>query len=168
MQMMKLNAPNLRPVGKARKPTESELPSLGAGGRSFHHETLFYAGEDGFLTGAMPFINDALASDEPILVAVHRAKTVLLREALGGDAPRVHFIDMQLIGRNPARMIPVWRELLQTHARDRRPVRAIGEAVWAGRSQAELTECRRHESLLNLAFDGGHPWSLLCPYDLNA
>jgi anti-sigma regulatory factor (Ser/Thr protein kinase) len=80
----------------------------------------------------------------------------------------VHFIDIQLIGRNPARMIPLWRELLQTHARDRRPVRAIGEAVWAGRSQAELAECRRHEWLLNLAFDSGQPWSLLCPYDLNA
>src|SRR5262249_62042704 len=138
------------------------------GGPSFPQRPLFNAAQDGFLAGAMRYNNDGRAGAEPILVAVHRAKTVLLREALGSDAPRVHFIDMQLIGRNPARMIPVWRELLQTHARDRRPVRAIGEAVWAGRSQAELTECRRHESLLNLAFDGGHPWSLLCPYDLNA
>ena len=41
----------------------------------------------------------------------------------------------------------------------------IGEPVWPGRSDAELVECSRHESLLNLAFDGGRPWRLLCPYD---
>jgi anti-sigma regulatory factor (Ser/Thr protein kinase) len=168
MPVTKLNSPNLRLVGVSRTPAERERPTTGVREGSFHHETLFYVGEDGFLRGALPFINDALASEEPVLVAVHRAKTVLLREALGDEAPRVHFIDMQLIGRNPARMIPLWRELLQAPARARRPARAIGEVVWAGRSQAELMECRRHESLLNLAFDGGQPWSLLCPYDLDA
>ena len=43
-----------------------------------------------------------------------------------------------------------------------------GEPVWPGRSDAELVECSRHESLLNLAFDGGRAWRLLCPYDARA
>ena len=41
----------------------------------------------------------------------------------------------------------------------------IGEPVWAGRSAAELEECRRHESLLNLAFADAPEFSLMCPYD---
>ena len=51
---------------------------------------------------------------------------------------------------------------------DSGPRLGIGEPVWPGRSDAELIECRRHESLLNLAFDGGGPWRLLCPYDVRA
>src|SRR5207244_2662029 len=43
--------------------------------------------------------------------------------------------------------------------------RGIGEPIWAGRSPAELVECHRHESLLNLAFAGSPAWWLLCPYD---
>ncbi len=30
-----------------------------------------------------------------------------------------------------------------------------------------MTECYRHEALLNAAFDGGGSWRLVCPYDLD-
>ena len=43
--------------------------------------------------------------------------------------------------------------------------RGIGEPIWAGRTPAELVECQRHETLLNLAFAGVPAWWLLCPYD---
>jgi anti-sigma regulatory factor (Ser/Thr protein kinase) len=46
-------------------------------------------------------------------------------------------------------------------------VRGIGEPIWEGRNDAELTECQRHESLINTAFDPGKAWRLLCPYDLD-
>jgi anti-sigma regulatory factor (Ser/Thr protein kinase) len=84
------------------------------------------------------------------------------------DAERVRFTDMHLLGHNPARMIPAWREFLDAQAPDGRSVRGIGEPIWAGRSPAELTECQRHESLLNLAFNESPAWRLLCPYDLDA
>jgi anti-sigma regulatory factor (Ser/Thr protein kinase) len=135
---------------------------------AFHHETFFYLGEDGFLEGTLPFIDEALAADEPVLVAVGRHKIELLTQALGDDAERVHFTDMHLLGRNPARIIPAWQRFLEDRAADGRPVRGIGEPVWPGRSEAELAECQRHESLLNLAFDGGRAWRLLCPYDRGA
>jgi anti-sigma regulatory factor (Ser/Thr protein kinase) len=134
---------------------------------SFHHEALFYPGEDGFLAGTLPFINDALAAEEPILVAVSNARIELLKQAMSDDAERVRFTDMQMLGHNPARIIPAWREFLEQEASDGRRVRGISEPIWAGRSPAELTECQRHESLLNLAFDEGRAWRLLCPYDLD-
>jgi anti-sigma regulatory factor (Ser/Thr protein kinase) len=132
----------------------------------FLHETLLYAGEDGFLQGALPFITEGLAGEEPVLVAVSNARIELLKAALGDEAQAVQFTDMHVLGSNPARIIPAWHQFLHEHATDGRAVRGIGEPIWAGRSEAELTECQRHESLLNVAFDGGQAWRLLCPYDI--
>lgn len=135
---------------------------------SFRHEALFYNGEDGFLRGTLPFVREGLLAGEPLLVAVGERRAALLRDALGVDAERVRFVDLCEVGRNPARMIPAWREFLAEHAAHPRGVRAISEPVWPGRSAAELDECARHESLLNLAFSYGPAWRLLCPYDLGA
>ena len=132
----------------------------------FHHDAFLYEGEEGFLAGVVPFIRDGLAAEEPILVVVSEARIRLLTSALGADAERVRFHDMGEVGRNPARIIPLWRDFLDVHAVAHRPVRGIGEPVWPGRSAAELVECRHHESLLNLAFDGDHPWRLMCLFDV--
>ena len=132
----------------------------------FHHEAFLYTGEDRFLAGVLPFIRDGVAAGEPILVAVGEARLRLLDSTLGADAERVRFVDMGEVGRNPARIIPVWRDFLDVHAVADRPVRGIGEPMWPGRSAAELVECRNHESLVNVAFDGDVPWRLMCPYDV--
>lgn len=153
-------------VGLAERAAAGEAGEDYAGNR-FHHEALFYGGEQGFLEGAVPFVSDALAAREPVLVAVASDKADLLKQALGRDAERVSFTDMRLLGQNPARMIPAWHRFLVDNLSGDRPVRGIGEPIWHGRSAAEISECQRHESLLNLAFDQGVGWRLLCPYDLD-
>lgn len=135
---------------------------------SFRHEALFYNGEDGFLRGTLPFIAEALEAEEPLLVAVSEERAAALRRVLGDDAARVRFLDLAAVGRNPARLIPAWREFVSEHAGAGRPMRGIGEPVWHGRSDQEIGECDRHESLLNLAFANGPVWRLLCPYDLDS
>ncbi len=75
---------------------------------------------------------------------------------------------MQQIGRNPARIIPAWRDFVSEHATSGRRFRGIGEPIWATRSASELVECARHEALLNLAFAGGQAWWLACPYDIGS
>jgi anti-sigma regulatory factor (Ser/Thr protein kinase) len=132
--------------------------------RAFHHEALFYGSDDEYLAGLLPDLRSALGDDGAVLVAVAPDKARLLGAALGADADRVAFTDMAQLGRNPARIIPAWREFMA--AAGSGPPLGIGEPVWPGRSDAELVECRRHESMLNLAFDGGAPWRLLCPYDV--
>jgi anti-sigma regulatory factor (Ser/Thr protein kinase) len=121
---------------------------------------------DGFVQASMPAISDALAREAPVLIAVGLRQIASLKRALGEQAGQVRFADMHALGRNPARIIPAWRELHDGLAEDSRPL-AIGEPVWPGRSSAELSECRIHEALLDLAFAGGRPWRLLCPYDLD-
>lgn len=138
------------------------------GTHAFHHEALFYDGEEGFLAGTLPFVRDAVWADEPVLVAVSKARADALKHELGGDAAAVHFGDMAELGRNPACIIPAWHEFVQERGRGGRPLRGIGEPIWAGRTAAELTECHRHESLLNLAFANTPGFWLLCPYDKQA
>jgi anti-sigma regulatory factor (Ser/Thr protein kinase) len=144
----------------------THLASTGPGyGDGYRHEAFLYAGQEEFLDGAMSFIGDGLAAEEPVLIAVEAAKIDLLRSELGGDAGRVHFADMSEVGVNPARLIPAWRDFVSNRSAPGRGLRGIGEPIWPGRSPAELVECHRHESLLNLAFADTPDFWLLCPYD---
>jgi anti-sigma regulatory factor (Ser/Thr protein kinase) len=134
----------------------------------FRHAALFYAGEDAYAEGLVPFIRAGLEADEPVLVMVPGRKVELLRGALGSDARAVHFADMTEVGANPGWIIPAWRDFVEERAEPGARLRGIGEPIWAGRSPAELIECQRHEALLNVAFNGAAPMDLLCPYDERA
>jgi anti-sigma regulatory factor (Ser/Thr protein kinase) len=129
----------------------------------FRHEALIYRDPEDFLAATVPFLREALEAGEPALVAVSRANTALLEGELGADAAEVRFAEMEALGRNPARIIPFWREFVDENAGG--PLRGIGEPVWPGREPVEIDECERHESLLNVAFSPPPAWSLLCPYD---
>ncbi len=145
----------------------SEAADSGQASWCPRHEALLYSGDGGFLDGTLPFIKDALAEQEPILVAVGAQRVALLRQALGADARRVRFMDMARLGRNPARIIPAWHRFREHAASAERGVRSIGEPIWPGRGPAELAECERHEALLNVALAHDPRWRLLCPYDLD-
>lgn len=135
---------------------------------SFRHEALFYAGRDDFVRRTAAFLRDAVEAEEPTLVVVDAAKIDLLREELDGAADQIQFADMAAVGANPARIIPAWREFVTRHAPTGRRLRGVGEPIWPERTAAQLIECQRHESLLNLAFAGSPSWWLVCPYDTEA
>jgi anti-sigma regulatory factor (Ser/Thr protein kinase) len=132
-------------------------------GTEFRHETLFYDDMDGFRRGTVSFLEQALVDGAHPLAVVSGAKVAALQQELGRDAERVAFVDMDLVGRNPARIIPLWREFAAR--RTGTPLRGIGEPVWAERSPAAVEEARRHEHLLNFAFGAAHDFWLLCPYN---
>jgi anti-sigma regulatory factor (Ser/Thr protein kinase) len=134
----------------------------------FVHEAMLYEGEDDFIEQTLPFLRDGIAAGEPMLVALGEARTRRLRAELGGDAEWVQFAEMETLGRNPARIISAWHDFVTAHEDAGRPLRGIGEPIWPGRSESELSECHRHEALLNVAFGEGRPWWLLCPYDASA
>ena len=135
---------------------------------SFEHEALMYAGDESFCDSLVPFIREGVVADEPLLVMVGAKKIELLKARLNGHADGVLFADMEEVGRNPARIISAWREFIADHGQPGRPMRGVGEPIWAGRSAAELVECQHHESLLNLAFADDGPFRLLCLYDTAA
>jgi anti-sigma regulatory factor (Ser/Thr protein kinase) len=134
----------------------------------YRHEALFYAGEAEFVNRIAAFIRDGARLGEPTLVVVSAKKIERLRRKLGRAAEKVQFADMADVGSNPGRIIPAWREFVDRHASQGRPLRGVGEPIFPERSSAELVECEGHEALLNAAFDDSVPFWLLCPYDTTA
>jgi anti-sigma regulatory factor (Ser/Thr protein kinase) len=129
----------------------------------FQHQALIYEGADEYVAGTAPFLRAALEAGQPALVAVRKEQAELLQSELGREAGMLRFAPMQEIARNPAAVIPLWRDFVDEHPG--RGVRGVSELVWADRTPAELEECHRHEALLNLVFAQSRSWSLLCPYD---
>lgn len=127
------------------------------------HEAVVYRGDREYLDLTVPFLREGVVAGEPTLVVVPPDRIDLLSRALGPAAGEVRFVDMHEAGRNPARLIPLWRKLVE----DGRgaAVRGIGEPVWAGRQAHELDEALLHEGLIDLAFADGPPLRLRCPYD---
>jgi anti-sigma regulatory factor (Ser/Thr protein kinase) len=141
----------------------SPLAALPATG--FRHEALLYASEPEFLGAIVPFIREGLDHGEPILAVLGRSKIDAVRDAMGGESDQVLFADMTELGQNPARIIPAWRDFVDGGPVRGSARRGISEPIWHGRSDVELIECQRHESLLNVAFDTMTDWWLLCPYN---
>lgn len=137
--------------------------SHGVDSRVFRHEALFYEGEGEFVAAVSSFIREGVHAGQPLLVAVPGPKIEKLRWALQGDAAKVRFEDMTDAGRNPGRIISIWRDFAAEHA-SAPSVRGVGEPVWPDRTPDELVECERHEDLLNVAFADAPIW-LVCPYD---
>jgi anti-sigma regulatory factor (Ser/Thr protein kinase) len=145
------------------------LPSRSAEtGTSFCHEAFLYSGFDEFVTSSAAFIRDGLAAGDAILVVVPAPKIDALREELGRSAGDVCFANMADVGFNPARIIPAWQDFVDEHAGDGAGLRGIGEPIGPDRDAAQLSECHRHEALLNLAFHDTPSFWLRCPYDRTA
>jgi anti-sigma regulatory factor (Ser/Thr protein kinase) len=136
-------------------------------GHHYRHEAFLYDSCDEFYDVTLRFVRHAVAEDQPILVALAAPKIDRLRSELGGLSDAVLFADMTVLGHNPARIIPAWSDFLGGDVGTGGGFRGIGEPIVAGQSPAKLSECHRHEALLNVAFAdfAGTDFWLLCPYD---
>jgi anti-sigma regulatory factor (Ser/Thr protein kinase) len=132
--------------------------------RGFRHEAFFYSGEDEFLAGTVPYLEEGISAGETVFVVLPEPHMQLIRDALGGAAEAVEFWRMADVGRNPARLISAWQDFLLT-CDPEKGVRGLGEPISPGRSAAEVEECELHEALLNLVFAEEGALSVMCPYD---
>src|SRR3954468_17793750 len=113
----------------------------------FRHEALFYAGDEQFVEACVSFIRAGIEADEPTLVVALANKLEQLRAALGPDAERVHFADMDAVGRNPARIIPAWQEFVDEHAEPGVRLRGIRAPAFPGRGPPEPARGGRRADL---------------------
>ena len=134
----------------------------------FHHEAFLYRGAEQFLDVTARFVAEGVKSGEAVQVVVNATKIDALRARLGYLADAVEFADMAVVGANPARILAAWEDFVRCGSAAQRRLRGVGEPVDPQRSPAALTECHRHEALLNLAFADTAAWTLLCPYDVDA
>ncbi|MGW1339962.1 anti-sigma factor RsbA family regulatory protein [Kribbella sp. NPDC002412] len=142
---------------------DSATDSLDGVPTGFQHGAFVYTTDEEFVRLATPFVRDGLATGEAIVAALPPARIALLRAALGPEGEQVGFVDMTEAGRNPARLIPLWRDALERNPG--RPVRGLGEPAYAGRTEEEYDEAVLHEALLDVAFAADKGFRLLCPYE---
>ncbi len=126
------------------------------------HEALLYRDESQLVAGVREWVGPALAAGHPVAMSLPGRSTEVLRPALGSAGRTIRFLDMEVVGRNPACIIPTLREWADEHAGT--PLTFVGEPIWPGRRDREIAEAHRHEALLDVAFEG-EPIRILCPYD---
>lgn len=126
------------------------------------HLALFYKDDREYLDGVTGFIEPALAAGEPVAAAVPPGRAEVLGEHLGRAIDQVEILDMFELGRNPARIIPAVETMLARH--EGAMLHYVGEPIWPGRSEEEVSEATKHEALINLAWPGAQI-RVLCPYD---
>jgi anti-sigma regulatory factor (Ser/Thr protein kinase) len=130
----------------------------------FCHQAFFYDSPSQFYAGVVPFVDAAVATGEPVLVILPGPKLDEVRRRVAA-VDRVELADMDDVGGNPGRIIPLWLDFVDRHRETATSLRGVGEPIGPHRSGEELAECQVHETLLNVAFADSIPWRLLCPYD---
>lgn len=134
----------------------------------FVHEAFLYGADEEFLARVVPFLRDGVAAGQPAIAPVAPKKIALLRDALGGAAERVSFIDANTFYRRPARAIAEYRRRLDAELSQPNVelVRVIGELPF-GPTAEEHAEWTRYESMINFVFAGYPSW-IVCAYDTRA
>ncbi|WP_151772980.1 sensor histidine kinase [Streptomyces abyssomicinicus] len=147
-------------------------PGRGPGSGLFH-PALFYRSDQEYLDAVGRFLRVAVRGrGDHALVAVPGRRLEPLRGLFegvrGGEgddpAGRITWVDMEEAGRNPGRILSLFREFADRHENSESRPAIVGEPLWVGRGTAETREALRHEALVNLAF-AGRRVSVLCPYD---
>jgi anti-sigma regulatory factor (Ser/Thr protein kinase) len=145
------------------------MASLGDGSASTHglvHPALIYGSDGEFMEVALPFVEEGSVRSESTLVAVQARNVDNLRSALGGEPEGVTLLSVEQWYETSA----LTRDKFARWARQRSNggrVRLIGEPPWAVGNDAQVRDWARHESMINLAFEG-MPVSFVCPYDARA
>ena len=86
------------------------------GAATLVHPALFYADDEAYLAGTVPFLREGLDAGEPVMMAAPPDRLDLVHAALGPQASDVVFHDMTVAGRNPGRIIAgVLRAFVDEH-----------------------------------------------------
>jgi transcriptional regulator with XRE-family HTH domain len=128
------------------------------------HGALIYDSDDEYVHRIRPFLVEGIRRSEGVLVVAAGRQIDLLRDALGDDAVHVEFQDSAQWLRTTIGAMNGFRAFVKERFERGAPwTRIIGEPVWAGRSEDEVVEWTRFESMLNLSFSS-LPASIICPY----
>jgi anti-sigma regulatory factor (Ser/Thr protein kinase) len=137
---------------------DASAPDMG-----FLHSALIYGSDRGFMDVALPFAKQAIAAGEPVLVAVQKANVEQLRSALGGEPEGLALHSAEEWHETSAGTRDKIARWAKEHG-GRRRVRAISEPPWALGNEAQVRDWARHESVINVAFDGMGV-DFVCAYD---
>lgn len=129
------------------------------------HRVLEYGSDDEYLTIALPFLTEGIARSDAVLTVTADRHAHLVRDALGNQAQHVEFLDAAEWYSSLRSAAIGYRAFLRERFEGGAPwIRILGEPVWTGRSEAQLTDWFRYESIINVAF-ASSPATIVCSYD---
>jgi len=132
------------------------------------HRVLAYGSDEEYLATAIPFLTEGMERSDCLLAVTTEAQIELLRDTLDDRAEDVEFADSADWYRSPDAALKGYRTFVNENFEAGAAwIRIVGEPVWAGRSDAEITAWTRYESILNLAF-ASSPATIVCPYDMRS
>jgi transcriptional regulator with XRE-family HTH domain len=136
--------------------------------RLLEHRVLTYDSDEEYLATTIPFLTEGMERSDCLLAVTTRAQIGLLRDTLDDRAEHVEFADSADWYRSPDAALNGYRTFVNENFEAGAAwIRIVGEPVWAGRSDAEITAWTRYESILNLAF-ASSPATIVCPYDIRS
>jgi transcriptional regulator with XRE-family HTH domain len=129
------------------------------------HRVLAYGSDEEFLAAAIPFLAEGIERSHCLLAVTTEAQIGLLRDTLDERSAHVEFADSVDWYRSPNEALNRYHAFVkQKFEAGAAWIRILGEPVWAGRSDAEITAWTRYESIFNLSF-ASSPATIICPYD---
>lgn len=129
------------------------------------HRVLIYGSDDQYLASSIPFLLEGITRSDCVLAVTASRHMGLLRDALGEDAQHVEFLDAAEWYGSLQGAASGYRRFLRERFEAGAPwIRIVGEPVWSGRSEAQLAEWFRYESMINLSF-ASSPATIVCTYD---
>ncbi|SDN57153.1 MEDS domain-containing protein [Allokutzneria albata] len=140
------------------------MSERGTADAAFLHEACVYRSAGEFLATTLPFVRDGLRLGEPVLAVTTPANIELIGRALGPEADRVEFVDAHSWYGTPLATLSAYDRYVARWTEPAGHVRVIGEPVWSSRTDRQVIDLQRYESVLNVVFASSPAW-IVCPYD---
>jgi CheY-like chemotaxis protein len=135
-------------------------------GRGCRHEALVYSSPDELAEGALPFLQQGLASGYHLLVILREAGRTVLQQELGEDSARVAFADADAWYQSPEHAFERYTRYLDDQIeRGAHRVRVVAEIIWPQSFETtDVAAWKRYEARISGAM-ASVPVSFICAYD---
>jgi anti-sigma regulatory factor (Ser/Thr protein kinase) len=138
-------------------------PTGGWRGESFAHEAFVFNEDTDVIARCMPFVEEGLERDEPVIVvATERVRRVII-DALGADVVRLALLaPAETWWRGGHATLHAYDRDLRVLRKAGKPWRLIGEPVWLGHREGRVWS--RFEAVANTCY-ASYPYYSLCLHD---
>ncbi len=134
-------------------------------GCALRHNAFVYESAEEYVERSVAFLRAGLEAGEGGIVAHTRPGLAAMREALGADAERVRFVNVETAYTRPARTLAGYHRVYVEQLRAAGSLRAVAD-VQLGPDAGEWDEWVGYESVFNAAFAHLPAW-VMCTYDAN-
>jgi anti-sigma regulatory factor (Ser/Thr protein kinase) len=139
--------------------------AMSTDGTALRHNAFIYKSDDEYLARAVPFLKEGLEAGEGAIVAQTKPGMAMMREALGGDAIHVTFVDVSSAYTRPARTLAAYHKVYADQLQKTSTLRAVAD-VQFGPDPREWDMWAGYEAVFNRSFGHLSAW-VLCSYNAN-